>query len=285
MKKINILFVIVGVIILISALLLVYLFLFKQKVILIGGSSTIYPIATESARIFIGKNPEIDIKVSSTDSSQGIDDLINKKIHLACSSRPLKEEEVVLSGKKGKYLDSRVIGYDAIVIVTHKDNPLEDIRINQIRKIFFKGENIKQWSELGVNNLGEISVYCADPEYSGTAVFFIKKVIENGEFIKDNECIESSSEIAKAVGEDVNGIGFSSLKYALEEPNIKILSVEGINHSKENIAEGRYVFSRNLFIVFDRSSSPLVKKLISFMLSDEGQKIVKEKGYLPLEEK
>lgn len=278
--------IIIGIVVsvLVVGLLVAGYFMFSsKKTVIVSGSSTVYPVAEKVAEAFMQKNPNIDVSVSRTSSGEGIKALINREIDIADASRPLKKEEIVESGKKDKHLEVNVIGRDAVILVVHKDNPLDNLDYRQIKSIFFKDELvIDEWSDLGIENLGNIEVYGSGPESSGTTDFFIEEIKENGEFIEGFKVVSPSSEIVNVIAENPNSIGFSSFNYASENPFIKIVPLGGVIPSEETIFNGDYILSRELFMVTEREIKDNVKSFIDFVLSQEGQEIVEEGGFIPV---
>ena len=105
----------------------------------IRGSSSIAPLMEQLAEDYKGYNPNVDIKVLSTDSGDGLTAVIRGECDLAMSSRSLKDYETEL-------LTTETIGMDAIVLIVNGQNPIGDLSVKEVKEIY--DGQIKDWSEL-----------------------------------------------------------------------------------------------------------------------------------------
>ncbi len=271
--------IVVFVFVLIVAISYFSFFYSEAGVILVEGSSTAYPIVLKASSLFMEKNPGVDIKVVMSSSGYGVRSLSDRRVDIALMSRPLTNEELISSGKGGVHLEPYTIGLDGAVIIVNKDNPIENLDNEEIRSIFFeRDDSIRSWSELGVEGLGDINTYVTDPEHSATAEL-VAKIFGGEDFIKSSVVVYPTSDVPGVVANDINGISYASLKYAAENPYVKVLDVFGVTPSADSIKKGTYTLSRELFMVVDREEKEKVKDFLDFVLSEEGQRIVVEEGY------
>ena len=175
------------------------------------------------------------------------------------------------------------IGYEAFVFFVHKNNPIDNLTTEQIRAIY-SGE-IRNWKELGGPD-EEIAAYQRN-EGSGSQSMLIrfmdgKKIMEAPtEMVDDfmSGIVEQVSDYRNKKG----SIGFA-FRYYLEgiikNPNIKILSIDGVAPTVENIKSGKYPITTPLYAVtYEGNDNENVEKLLDWVLSEEGQYIIEKTGY------
>lgn len=238
----------------------------------ISGSTTVLPIAEESAKRFMAKNQNYRIEVSGGGSGFGVKQVGEGLVDIGMASRDLKAEE------KEKYpnLIPHGIALDGVAVVVNPENPVAGLTQEQVQKIF-SGE-ITNWKEVGGPD-APINVYTRDEE-SGTREVFWEKALNKGKIIEKATVVSSNGAMKTAVGQDKNGIGYLSVGYI--DSSIKPVKFNGVEPTEENVKKGTYKISRTLYMITNGEPSPAVKAYLDYVLSPEGQEIVKEKGYLPI---
>ncbi|SHN56985.1 phosphate transport system substrate-binding protein [Butyrivibrio hungatei DSM 14810] len=181
------------------------------------------------------------------------------------------EEQLAYAEEKGVELKMVPIGYEAFVFIVGKDNPVDDLTIEQVQGLYTG--KYKNWSEVGGDNRLVDAVQRNTGSGSQTAMLSFM----NGQ------------EMKKSVMGALTGraIGFS-FRYYVEglsvNPDVKMLSLNGVYPSEENIANGTYPIASNFYAVYDASNeNENISLLLDFILSDVGQRIVKESGYTPMQ--
>lgn len=193
------------------------------------------------------------------------------------------EEQIAEAKAHGTEFVYTPIGYEAFVFFVHKNNPIDNLTTEQIRAIY-SGE-IRNWKELGGPD-EEIAAYQRN-EGSGSQSMLIrfmdgKKIMEAPtEMVDDfmSGIVEQVSDYRNKKG----SIGFS-FRYYLEgiikNPNIKILSIDGVAPTVENIKSGKYPITTPLYAVtYEGNDNENVEKLLDWVLSEEGQYIIEKTGY------
>jgi len=241
----------------------------------VAGSTTVLPINQECARILMERNPDLRISVSGGGSGHGIKAVGAGDIDIGAASRDIKEEEWA------KYSDLKpfVIAKDSVAIVVNPKNPVSELTMEEVAKIF-AGE-INNWKEVGGED-AEIRVITRE-EGSGTRETFEKFVMRplQLEITADASVKPSNGEVRATVATDKNAIGYISLGYVDE--SVKALKIDGVEPTVENVVSGEYPITRNLYLITKGEPEPLEKAFIDFVLSEEGQKIVEELGYIPVQ--
>jgi len=240
----------------------------------IAGSTTVAPIAEEAARLFTELYPEFKISVAGIGSGPGVKAVGSGEVDIGMASRDIKEKEY----ERWPDLMPWMIGKDSVAIVVHLDNPVSDLTLEQVAKIY-AGE-ITNWKEVGGPDL-EIHVITRE-KGSGTRDCFEKGVMKpfSKEITGRATVQEGNPKVRAAVAKDPAAIGFLSLGFI--DPTVKPLKINGVEPTIDNVLAGRYPIVRNLYLITKGKPSPAELMFIGFVLSAEGQRIVAELGYIPL---
>jgi len=276
----------------IAAVLFIYSVGQAQPMIQIKGSDSEVNLVQRLAEVFMQKNPGASIAVTGGGSGTGIAALINKKTDIANSSRDMKDKEIATAKKAGVTPFRVVFATDGICVILNPDNPVGKVTVGQLGKIY-KGQ-IKNWKEVGGKDM-PVSLYGRQSN-SGTYMFFRESVLK-GDYSRDMKSMNGNSQIVEAVKQDKAGIGYVAVGYAankdgIVKPGLKVLAVSRDGNSPaytplkmEAVMSGQYPISRPLNQYLNGKPSGNLLKFIQFELSAEGQKIVRDKGFFPVQEK
>lgn len=243
----------------------------------IDGSTTVLPIAQKAAEVFMKKNPNVKIYVSGSGSGTGIKALIDNTTHIATSSREAKDKEIAAGKEKGVVLTSHTVALDGIVPVVHPSMKINDITLEQLRDIYTG--KIKSWKELGGPNR-PISVVSRDTS-SGTYEVWEEKVLKGDKVRPDALLVASNGQAVQTVAQNRYAIGYIGIGYI--DKSIKVLKVNGLTASAQNIRDGSWPIARPLFMYTNGKPSGMIENFINFVLSKEGQKIVNEVKYVSIQ--
>ena len=248
----------------------------------LGGSTTVEPVILSAIEAFADIYPDANLSYDSQGSSVGITGVIDGVYVLGGSSRNLKGKEV----DAGAVVTP--IALDGIAVIVNADILIDNLSLEQVAHIF-SGE-IKNWKQVGGQN-EEIVVVNRD-EASGTRAAFRELVLDKvygkkqGKFIADAITTESNGDMVTKVGQTPDAIGYCGFGFINKAKNMggKTISVDGEDPEVSEVLSGRYPVSRKLFVVFrgELKDGSLEKTFVDFLLSDEGQKIVDESGYISL---
>ncbi len=250
--------------------------LYAKKSITISGSTTVLPIAQKVAEVFMDQNPGINITVRGGGSGVGVAALINGTIDIADSSRAMKGKEITTARQKGINPVANKVALDGIAIVVNKNNPIDKITLKQVMDIF-TGKRAN-WNELGGPNLAIVPI--SRDVASGTFEVFKEKALKGAKLSGEAQMLASNKAIASAVTETPGAIGYIGIAYITSE--MKVIPLDGIMPSAQTVRNGSYELARPLYMYTDGKPKGDVKKFIDFLLSNEGQKLVEEVGYIPL---
>ncbi|MEA1956905.1 MAG: phosphate ABC transporter substrate-binding protein PstS family protein [Euryarchaeota archaeon] len=240
----------------------------------IAGSTTVLPINQECARLLMEKNPALRISVSGGGSGHGVKSVGAGEIDIGAASRDVKSKEMET------YPDLKLVGIgkDSVAIVVHPSNGVSELTMEQTSKIF-SGE-IKNWKEVGGAD-EEIRVITRE-EGSGTREVFEKFVMKPSEKeISGKASVKpSNGEVRATVSGDEKSIGYISLGYV--DLSVKALRMDGVEATVENVLSDKYPIVRTLYLITKGEPDELEAAFIDFALSEEGQNVVEDMGYIKL---
>lgn len=248
----------------------------------IKGSDTVLPLTQKEAEVYMQKNSNASITVVGGGSGVGISALLEGTTDIGMSSRPLKmDEKLKFSGKKID-LAEVIIASDALAVIVNNKNKVERLTHEQITDIFTG--KITNWKQVGGKD-GKIVCYSRETS-SGTYEFFKEHVMDKKNYATSVLNMPATGAIIQSVSQTEGAIGYVGLAY--ETKDVKPLAVsydQGVNYvlpSIEHAQDGTYPISRPLYYFYDKGKSEKVKSFVDFILSEEGQLLVKEVGYVPL---
>lgn len=250
------------------------------ETVVIAGSTSVQPLSEVMAEEFMADNEGTSVEVQGGGSGQGIKSIQEGIADIGSLSREVKDEE------KGSVKEEYIIAMDGVAVVVNTETETEDITIEELEKIY-TGE-ITNWKELGGKD-AEITVVSRE-EGSGTRGAFTEIT---GVLVKDDEGNEtdnttadalvqpSTGSVIKTVSSTPDSIGYVSLAAVSDE--VKALKVEGVEPSKDTVLDGTYKISRPFVYVTGNDISESAKAFIDFVLSDKGQELVEENGFIPVQ--
>lgn len=247
----------------------------------IKGSDTVLPIAQQTAEQFMTLNPDARVTVTGGGSGVGISALLDGTTDIAMASRSIKFSETMKAKAAGENLKEVIIAYDALAVIVHPSNPVSRLTRQQLEDIF-RGK-ITNWQEVGGDNR-KIVVYSRETS-SGTYEFFKESVLKNKNYMSSSLSMPATGAIIQSVSQTKGAIGYVGLAYI--SPQVKTIAVSYDNlhfaqPNLENAINKSYPIVRPLYYYYNEKNSNLVKNLLQFILSEEGQEIIKKSGYIPL---
>lgn len=188
--------------------------------------------------------------------------------------------------KEGVDLDWIPIAKDAFVFLVNSENPVNDLSIEEIQGIY-QG-NITNWNQVGGSD-SLILPFQRNPD-AGSQIVMKEIVMKGLEMIppKSEELQSSMGTMNENVAYDngINSIGYN-FRFFVEEmdstSSIKILDINGVKPSPKNILLDKYPFGGSICAIFRKGDDekPQIKKVLDFLSSRKGKKMIKQAGYLP----
>lgn len=255
-----------------------------------SGSNTLAPVVTSWAENY----DAADVSVAGPGSGVGIQDLIDGRCDICNSSRPMKaEEKEKVKAKHGKEVKEFLVGYDALAIFTHLENPIKEISIEQLHNIYIEGASITKWDQLGPGGLTDNIVVLGREKTSGTYEYFHDAVVGKDaagnklNFVQSISPQSSSNAIIGQIATVKSAIGYDGM--AFNDPKkVKWLAVSkktgepSLLPSAEDARSKKYPLSRPLFMYTVGEPDGAIKAFIDYAVSDAGQALLTKVGYVSL---
>ena len=231
------------------------------------------------------KKTGVKIELLGGGATKGIRQVSNKEVQVGGTCRHvIEKDKSMMTHDEERRLELRPVAWDALVMITHKDNPVDNISLDQLRKVY-KGQ-ITNWKELGGKD-APIELYVRKGKISGVGRTLRELLFYNyeEEFVA-KYVVEESSTLEKDMVTNPNGAGMTGVSSARKLKGIaKILKLDGKEPSYENIRTGQYLLYRPLYIVSNlQEKDPEVKKFVAFVAGDEGKAIMRSVGTVPYED-
>ncbi len=253
----------------------------KSSVVQIKGSDTILNASQAIVEEYMKTNKKARIAVTGGGSGVGIASLINKTADIAMASRNIKNSEVEALKKEGINVEEVVLGYDGITVIINHGNHIKNLDKKTLAGIF-AGE-ITNWKELGGDD-AKIVVLSRDSS-SGTHAYFKEEILRGGdsksvvEYGQDTLYMPSNQAILQEVAKSKYAIGYIGMGYMND--TVDSLAVDGVKPTFETVADKTYPIAREVFWYVDSARDGVTKEVVDFAVSDKGQEIVKEEGFVP----
>lgn len=249
-------------------------FQLSEDLPIIDSAAALYPISSafvnavypEDSCKFDGTGflPESKLQMNNTPGAyKGV---VDGTVDIILCAKPSKEQ-LAYAAENGVNLVQVPIGNEAFVFLVNKNNPVESLTVDEIKGIF--SGKYSNWSELGGANKPIGALQRNTGSGSQTAMLSFMGDVP---MKKDYDTFMASN------------IGFSFRYYVsgiVENSKVKMLALNGVYPNKENVANGTYPIVSNFFAIYrEDNTNPNVKAFIDWMLSEEGQMIIEETGYV-----
>lgn len=229
---------------------------------------------SELARAYQEKTG-VAIELQGGGATRGIRDTHSKAIHMGGACRTTMNREASEQG-----VEQIPVGWDALVVVVHPDNPVENITFAQLRDVYLG--KVSNWKELGGRD-APLELYARRGKISGVGRMLRELVFADyeQEFVARHE-VKSTGPLESGIEQNPNGIGVTGISSAKRRDGLKVLSLNDHQPDYENIKNGDYVLYRPLYLNIPlRDSDPRVDEFVKFALSREGQQVIKAAGTVP----
>ncbi len=251
------------------------------------GSDTLLELCQLWSEDFHADNSWITVEVSGGGSSTGITALVGGQVDLAQASRKIKTSEIEAAQANGVNPVEFKVAIDGIAIITHTDNPVSVLTVEQLRGIY--NGSITNWNQVGGNDEA-ITLY-GRQSTSGTYEFFWEHVLKKENYSQEMNMLSGNSAIVSAVQGDEGGVGYVGIGYASAQ-GINVLDLKKNDTATayspldaDAVQSGQYDLSRYLYIYTDGTPTDQVSRWLSWILdADLGQQVAVEVGFYPLSE-
>jgi phosphate transport system substrate-binding protein len=250
----------------------------RADTLVIKGSDTLgAKLVPQLAEEFKAQHAGTTFNIAAEGSTTGIAAIIDGTAQIGMSSRPTKPEEVATAKAKGVTFKETTVAYDGIAVIVNSANPAKSLTKKQVEQIFTG--DVTDWSAVGGSG-GRISVYTRNTS-SGTYSEFKELAMKKRDYAPDSQKMAGNEQIAQEVGKNPNGVGYVGLAYT-KASGIKVVAIENAMPSKESVLGKQYPYARPTFYYTNGEPSGLAKQFVDFTVSDAGQKIVEQVGFVPI---
>lgn len=257
------------------------------------GSDTLNNLMTLWAEEFKKQYPSVAIEIEGKGSSTAPPALIAGTAQLGPMSREMKSTEVDKFKEKFGYEPTKVeVALDALAVFVHKDNPIKELTLDQVRMIYSVEGKDMTWGDLGLTGDWadkKISLYGRNSA-SGTYGFFKEHALKNKDYKPTVKEQPGSSAVVQGVATDKYGVGYSGIGYVTADVRAVPLAAKAgakvYEATAENAYAGDYPLQRFLLVYVNvkpgSGASPIVREFVKLILSQEGQQVVVKDGYYPV---
>lgn len=257
----------------------------------IDGSSTVFPLTEAVAEEFRSAAPEIRVTVGSSGTGAGFKKFSRGETDITDASRQIQPNEVQVLEDNNIGYKELTVALDGIAIVVHPENDwIEDITVDELRKIWEPNSEVTQWSDIRDGWPNE-DIHLFGPNTAhGTYDFFTEAVVgESGASRTDYNAVSDYNVAVQGISTDQYALGYFGLAYYEENSDqLKLVGVDNgdgpVDPSLETVKSGTYApLSRSLYIYVAKSAAqrPAVQTFVEFYLDNAGP-LAKEVGYVPL---
>ena len=236
--------------------------------ITVAGSTSVEPFAGLLAEEYMIIHPKSHIYVQGGGSTAGIEAVMTRAANIGMSSRNLIGEE--------QKLYSVTIARDAIAVIVHPANPIQNLSLDQIRDVF--SGKIANWKELGGPHHPIVVV--TREEGSGTRESFQKFVMGKEDINLGALVQDSNGAVRQVITSDPYAIGYISL--GLVNDQVKALKISGVKPNLANVDDGKYTLVRPFLFIFNEEPAGDAKSFLEFVLSPPAQKLLLKEGLVPI---
>ena len=231
------------------------------------GSTSMEKVIGALSESFMANNADTTVTYNPTGSGSGITAVQEGTCDIGLSSRALKDEE------KAAGLKETVLAYDGIAIIVHPDNPVSDLSLEQIAKLY-TGE-ITNWKDVGGNDAQVVLI--GREAASGTRDGF-ESITGTKDKCQYRQELTSTGDVITAVSQNPDAIGYASL--ASIKDSVKALNVDGVTPGEDTVKDGSYKVQRPFVLVTveGKALSPVAQAFFDYATSPDAAAIIAKAG-------
>ena len=231
------------------------------------GSTSMEKVIGALSESYMAANKDVTVNYNPTGSGAGITAVQEGTCDIGLSSRALKDEE------KAAGLKETVLAYDGIAIIVHPDNPVSDLSIEQIAKLY-TGE-ITNWKDVGGSDAEVVLI--GREAASGTRDGF-ESITGTKDKCQYRQELTSTGDVITAVSQNPDAIGYASL--AAIKDSVKALSVDGVTPSEATVKDGSYQVQRPFVLVTveGKTLSAAAQSFFDYATSADAADIIAKAG-------
>ena len=249
-----------------------------QKLVIKGSDTLGAKLVPTLAEEFKAMNPNVSFEIAAEGSTTGLSAIIDGTAGIGMSSREARATEVSAAAAKGVKMTAIIVSYDGLAVIVNEKSPLVGLTARQVEQIFTG--DVTDWSAVGAA-AWTISIYTRNTS-SGTYTDFKDLAMKRRDYARSSQKMAGNEQIAAEVANNANGIGYVGLAY-IGAPGIKVLAINGSTPSKTEVQAKKYPYARPNFYYTNGDASGIAGDFIAFTLSEKGQRIVEQVGFVPVQ--
>ena len=248
-----------------------------EKVVILGSNTIGEELAPRLVAEYKKDHPAVAFDLEFKGTTYGIGALIVGRCDIAAASRDASTNEVELARDRGVEFNNHTIGAYDVAVIVHASNPVGNLTREQVRDLFTGV--IQNWKDVGGP---DAPVHlCIRHPISGTYLGFQELAMENKPYALHPKTFTNYTELVEAVAQDVNGIGYSSIKLS-SKAGIKPAAIGGVVPTVESVNKGQYPYARALRLYTSKANeTSAARDFVQFVQSTRGQAILDQLGYAP----
>ncbi len=242
----------------------------------IKGSDTMLNLTSLLAEEYMKENPGISIYVEGGGTASGVRAMLRGDVEICTASRTLVSDEIkLLADQYGSVGVSYLIAKDGLSIYLNPDNQVNEISIQQLKDIYLC--KIRNWKDIGGTNMPIIPI--TRTPNSGTYLYFKEHILDGADYCSNILIVPTMKNVIETVSETENAIGFGGIGF---QSQVTVAKINGIEPTEENVRNDIYPISRYLHFYTLHPPAGIVKDFIDWVISPNGQREIKEAGFIPL---
>ncbi len=216
----------------------------------------------------------VKISIEGGGAARGIRDTARGNVTMGGSCRMTLPH----TDRSELFVELHPVAWDALSVIMHPTNPVQSLGSEQIRDIYTG--RITNWNQVGGVD-APIKLYTRKGKVSGVGYAIRQYLFQDSqqEFVSEF-AVKSSGPLEKAVEQDPHAMGITGISSARKR-NVKIIGIDGLEPTFENVRDGKYDLYRPLYLVTGPNPKPEVEKFVAFATSDEGREILRRNGTVP----
>lgn len=245
------------------------------------GSDTMVRLGQRWAEEYMKIHSDVSVQVAGGGSGTGIAALLNGGTDICQASRDMKPKEYADAETKKIKLHRVAMSLDGIAVFVNEANPVKELSLEQLRGIYTG--SITNWKEVGCP--AHVIVLYGRENNSGTYGYFKEHVLKEEDFAEATQTLPGTAAVVSAVVHDKFGIGYGGIAW---DKGVRALPVRkddksaAVEPTVENIINGSYPISRELYWFFNGVPTGDLKQFMNWALSEDGQKVAQSVDYVPL---
>ncbi len=262
-----------------------------RQIIRITGSDTMVNLVQAWAEHYAGVRTAVSVQVTGGGSGVGIAGLIDGTVDIAAASREMKDDERRQASVRYGFAPREVtVALDALAVYVHKDNPLDDLSLEELAQIYGDRGSIVTWSQLGVRNVACPSdqiIRVGRQNSSGTYTYFRDVVLGRGAEYKLGSIDQSGSkDVVALISRTPCALGYSGLAFATATVKVLKLSARkgqpSVPPRPETVIDGSYPVARPLYLYTAKEPTGEVQAFLDWVLARDGRQLVCDLGFVPV---